>query len=239
MNCRDFDQIWNRLLDAESGPRRDDGPKATAARLAFESSLREHAAECPACRLSQNQFETLRTAMRAWSARPTPEPEIADRILQAAVEPLVLPAPRRFGPGAGIAALAAGSLAAAAVLLAIRPATNEPPQPLDAPQPVSLSLAVADARDASWRLAQTASEPAARLMLDASFADEQPVAEAEPTASTELDSSTLLDRVGGYAAAGARPLSDAARQAFGFLRSPALEAPDRNAPAPSAAPKGA
>lgn len=238
MNCRDFDQIWNRLLDAESGPRRDDGPNATAARLAFESSLREHAGECPACLMRQNQFETLRTAMRAWSARPTPEPQIADQILQAAVEPLVLPAPGRFGRGAGVAVLAAGSLAAA-VLLTIRPGTNEPPQLLNnAPRPVSLSLAVADARDASWRLAQTASEPAARLMLDASFADDQPVAEAEPAAS-ELDSSTLLDRVGGYAAAGARPLSDAARQAFGFLRSPALETPDRNVPAPPAPPKGA
>ncbi len=36
----------------------------------------------------------------------------------------------------------------------------------------------------------------------------------------------LAARVGGYAAAGARPLSDAARQAFGFLRSPSL---DKNA----------
>ena len=38
MNCRDFDQIWNRLLDAESGPRRDDGPEAKA--LADSGALR-------------------------------------------------------------------------------------------------------------------------------------------------------------------------------------------------------
>jgi hypothetical protein len=189
--------------------------------------------------MRQNQFETLRAAMQAWSARPVPGPEIAERIILAAGEPTLTYTRSRFSRGAGIAALAGAAIAAAAaVLLAIRPGTTEPARPAGVPRLVSLSVAVADARDASWRLAQAASEPAARLMLDASSIGDAPAVEAEPAPSPAIVPASLLDQVGGYAAAGARPLSDAARQAFGFLRSPALAPPDRNVPAP-AAPRGA
>ncbi|MDG3005080.1 hypothetical protein [Paludisphaera mucosa] len=248
MNCRDFDQIWNQLLDAESAARRDD----PGIRLEREASLREHAEACPSCRLRHRQFEALRVAMRAWTARPRPaaevSPLVAERILRAAAEPEILTArPRRQGRRVGLAAWALAS----AAMLALFVLKSDPPRDVRRPQvaagapaPRSLNVAVADARAASWRLARTASEPAARLglaMLDASLAgDDAPAAEASPTSALDPWASppALLDQVGGYAAAGARPLSAAARQAFGFLRSPTFDKPER-APGPPASSKGA
>ncbi|WP_337173616.1 hypothetical protein [Paludisphaera sp.] len=230
MNCRDFDQIWNRLLDAESGPRRDDGPEATATRMAREALLMEHAAACPPCLARHRQFETLRDAMRAWSARPRPAPRasstVVDRIVRAAPRPEpASPRRRRARPLAWASALAATAAMAAVVL---RPPAREEPRP-EPPRLVSLNTAMADAREASLRLALSASEPAARLglaMLIATDAEEAPFGDAAPAEDAEPDAPGLAARVGGYAAAGARPLSDAARQAFGFLRSPSL---DKNA----------
>jgi len=109
-------------------------------------------------------------------------------------------------------------------------------------------VAVADARDASWRLALSASEPAARLglaMLDASIAPAEPAPGPTPAdagTAPPLDPSAfrpaLLDRFGDYAAAGVRPLSDSAARAFGFLRPPSAARAD--APeAPPADPQGA
>ncbi len=232
MNCRDFDQTWNRLLDAESGARRDDGPDAVAARLAREADLGEHAESCPPCRIRHRQFETLREALRVWSARPRPEPVAApgdvERIILAAARADVPTAPRRRSRSRPLTW--AGGLAAAAALavVALRPAGRVPPEPPvePAPRSVSLDAAVAEARAASIRLALAASEPAARLglaMLDASIAvaDASDDAAAVPGADAP-DGPGLAARVGGYAAAGARPLSDAARGAFGFLRPPSL-----------------
>lgn len=238
MNCRDFDQTWNRLLDAESGTRRDDGPGAAGPRLARESALREHAESCPSCRIRHRQFETLRTAMRAWSARPRPEPAAApdavDRIVLAASPPDA-PA-RRARPLAWASGLAAAAVAASFF--------RAPPRDEPAPEPAparraSLSVAMSDAREASLRLALTASEPAARLglaMLDASIAADAALDTAPPPAEAEAggpDASDLATRVGGYAAAGARPISDAARRAFGFLRTPSLDKT-----APTSSPRG-
>ncbi|OJW11157.1 MAG: hypothetical protein BGO49_26310 [Planctomycetales bacterium 71-10] len=233
MNCRDFDQTWNRLLDAESGTRRDDGPEAAASRLARESGLREHAESCPSCRIRHRQFEALRVAMRAWSARPRPEPAAAvDRIVLAASP---APRPRRAWPLAWASGLAAAAVAASF----FRPPPRDEPAPAPARR-ASLSVAMSDAREASLRLALTASEPAARLglaMLDASIATDFGPDDVAPAPDDDAevgpDASDLATRVGGYAAAGARPLSDAARRAFGFLRTPSLDKT-----APTASPRG-
>ncbi|WP_165250546.1 hypothetical protein [Paludisphaera soli] len=256
MNCRDFDQVWNQLLDAESGRRLGGVPT-----LDREAGLREHAEACPSCRLRHRQFEALRAALRSWSARPLPAPAdaaaSADRILEAvASAPPSLAASRASSPGrlarrAGLFALAGAGAAAAAAFLAIprpdpgRPVGRPPASSATATASSELRAAVADARDASWRLARTASEPAARLglaMLDASLAagdaatsgGGSPFAEPIPAFDASSFRPPLLDHVGDYAAAGVRPLSDTARQAFGFLRSPTLANPA--APPPPATP---
>lgn len=246
MNCRDFDQTWNRLLDAESGPRRDDGPGAAAGRLAREAELLGHADSCPSCLLRHRQFESLRVAIRAWSGRPRVAPAVstaaAERIVRdalAAPEPAPGPVPAGRRGATRPLAWAAGLAAAALAAAFLRPVAPERPRPEPA-RPVSLSVAVADAREASWRLAWTASEPAARLglaMLDASLAGDAASDGTAPPPDEEAapgpGAPGLVDRVGGYAAAGARPLSDAARRAFGFLRPPSLDKA-----APAASPRG-
>jgi hypothetical protein len=104
-----------------------------------------------------------------------------------------------------------------------------------------LNHAVAEATAATWDLARSASEPAARIsrrMLDAATEpdrnDNSPAspAQTEPMIATvsvpSLDALTpdpaaagaMLQDVGGRFATGVRPLSDSARQAFGFLLAP-------------------
>ncbi len=116
-----------------------------------------------------------------------------------------------------------------------------------------LNRALADATSATWELARSASEPAARIgrdVLDATTRAEDVVSEPEPEAPTSVadrlvtatgaltlpvpslapfapDPSAALQQVGDHLASGVRPLSDTARHAFGFLIGPA---PDRAAP---------
>ena len=124
-----------------------------------------------------------------------------------------------------------------------------------------LSEALADATAATWDLARTTSEPAARLgrqMLESATQGETPAragaSGADPAGSSYsgLDSlasvlpvvpqpppgSALLQQVGDGLSASVRPLSSTARQAFGFLRIPALEKTD-NSPIRLPASKGA
>lgn len=232
MNCRDFDQAWNQLLDDEPPSRwRDDA----ATRLDLESRLRQHADICADCRERHRGFESLRLALRAWSARPEAPaalpPLLTDRVLRADAPA----APGRRRPRA-VAALAA----AAALVVAIL--TLKPSPPPDAeikapstasatiPESGLLRAAVNNATAASWQLAQLTAEPVARLgrdMIDASLPAEEPpspvleIALLEP-ASTDSDSFApeFFSRVGGYLTAGVQPVSTSAREAFGFLRPP-------------------
>jgi hypothetical protein len=182
-------------------------------------------------------FETLRAAWRVGSAAARPEPappaEVVDRIVIAASR-REAPAPRRRW--ARPLAWASGLAAAAAATAFLRPPAVEAPRPEPAPA-ASLSVAVADVREASLRLAWSASEPAARLglaMFDASTGDDSSTDDDSQAPDDDAPGAADLPaRVGGYAAAGARPLSDAARQAFGFLRSPSLAKS-----APTASPRG-
>jgi hypothetical protein len=277
MNCQECDQIWNQIIDAESLVRHrvatdlELSPQVLAER---ERAACSHAMGCPRCRLVRAKYETLRHALRFWlsSARPelTSSPALLEKLLAEHKTGLSLNA-RRWR----VARPLGGAVAAVVCLIAVlmvplpwrlervspdslrgRP-TGPPSGPAQRPanrQEDSrvLSEALADATAATWDLARTTSEPAARLgrqVLKSATQLENP---ARPTASAAdpsgssypgLDSlsavlpavsqrppgSALLQQVGDGLSASFRPLSSTARQAFGFLRIPSLEKTDNGA----------
>jgi hypothetical protein len=288
MNCHDFDQIWNELLDAETASvdrrataiKTRAGPRSPADR---ELAAREHAVGCSTCRLAQVKYETLRQALRAWNleSRPSsaPSTDLVERFL-AAVSPSVDSHSRaidrtdrasrswRIGLPLGLAV----AVAAAVLALVISPirwdlkrhdgggarqgVMNQPGKLAGRSLSPSLSSrraglhglsdSLADATAATWDLARSTSEPAARLgrqvigaasqAQDLSGAGTPAADPTEPFGSglVSLPSvlrgdsesppgSTLLHDVGDRLSASIRPLSSTARQAFGFLRTPSLE----------------
>lgn len=248
MNCRDFDQVWNQSLDA----RRRDADR--------ERSLRKHAEACPSCQVRHRQFETLRQAIEVWAVRPeaspTTSPDLTERIIEIAARPeLIAPVSgRSWFVRPRLAGLALAS--AAAVLLAVFGPTLRSRPPRTAPAPAAdrsmerglLGGAVDDATAASWQLARLASEPAKRLgkeMIDASFQRGAgsfqeaglPSSSDFPSLDPESFSPDLLNQMGDLLAAGVRPLSTSARQAFGFLLAPTSEKLERPVVRPTA--KGA
>jgi len=241
MNCRDFDQVWNRLLDDEPGSRRRDAASEPAFRRELERRLREHAEVCEDCRARDRGFETLREALRAWAVRPqtdstTAAPDLAEWVLEAATRPTPVK-PRRRRAWIAASALVAAAVAAFAILPpGPSRSLNSPVEaPAGAVDPTArrglLGAAVDDATAASWHLARLATEPAARLgreMIDASFPPSEPrvleIALLEPATDPEPGSDSfapeLFSRMGGYLSAGVEPVSTSAREAFGFLRPP-------------------
>lgn len=239
MNCQNFEQRWNELLDG-----------GDAASMEQERALRAHAAECPACQALSRRYETLRTAIRNMGPPPAPSPEFADRCFQAWQRSVARPGFRlvRYWP-------VMGGLAAAAALLAVislggrfgqiapRPGTGggavavrppaEPAPPLVQNSEPSrpLALVLADATSATLDLAREASAPAARIGRDVL---EQTVRADEgviPEATSPLDdagsaASAVIQTVGNQVNEGVRPLSGSARHAFSFLLGPAADAPD-------------
>ena len=122
----------------------------------------------------------------------------------------------------------------------------------------ALDTALAEATAATWDLARSASEPAARIsrdVLDAATSPDQPgagnaaVTGSDSIATTvsvpTLDSlvpdtaaaGAMLQQVGDRLSHGVRPLSDTARHAFGFLLGTTFSKPE--APANPPAQKGA
>jgi hypothetical protein len=188
MNCQDCDQIWNQLLDAEPLSRArvatglEPSPQLLAER---EQAACTHALGCPRCRLVRARYETLRRALRVWvsSARPemTLSPALVERILAEQKAGSSRRARRWRGAlplGAAVAAVAC----LIALVLAPLPWRLERVSPgIDRGRPAGrasgsalrpsnrqadsrvLSEALADATAASWDLARTTSEPAARL----------------------------------------------------------------------------
>lgn len=261
MTCRDFDAAWNEILDAETPESRrgDVADPAEMGRLQErERTAAGHARTCEACRTSHRRFQHLRKALRASRARlpliPGPSLDLAERILADAVRS----SPRR-GPGRILVPL--GMALAASVLglllLRSRPAEGPIGRPIRLPAAPRLSLAMADATDATWDLARTTSRPATRFGLQLLEAATGSDASARPAAGGEdVDNdpdgflhsviravapsraeSNLLQDVGEEVTAGVRPLSARAREAFGFLRTPTLER--AGGPARPASPKGA
>jgi hypothetical protein len=287
MNCHDFDQIWNELLDTETMPtdgqgttvEGESGPRLPSDR---ELAAREHAAGCPTCGTAQFEYETLRQALRAWrlKARPSsaPSSDLIERILTAALSSADSAtgaigqtgrgrASRRWRIGLPLAMAVAAVLAFVIVpifwdLKRVDPgsaqrgamnrtgrASGQVRSASHSSQPAGfhgLSGSLADATAATWDLARSTSEPAARLgrqVLEVASEAQDPAVSRTSAADSgqSLGSglvslptvlrvvpesppgSVLLQEVGERLSACVRPLSSTARQAFGFLRTPSLE----------------
>lgn len=282
MTCKDFQQKWNELLDAESGvvSSRDAmsvSPEGASVIEEAEAILLAHAADCPACRPIAARYQTLRHAIRAWRRPPAPPLDLVHRILSAPddVTPrtrgaVARPAQRFWhdhrAPLGLVSGLAAAWLVSAGLLWWLVPRVNrahrqgqeaappivvhdlhsisDPSRPPGAPP--ALDRALADATSATWDLARSASEPAARISrevldvtvqaagvtaagsVDGSAApraesDEELVSlsvalrSLDPLGADSEDGSGVLRLVGDQLSAGVRPLSSTARHAFGFL----------------------
>jgi hypothetical protein len=265
MNCRDFERIWNELIDVRSQSPGDDHARAAADR---ESSLFQHAATCAACRRSAAGYEVLHQAILAWGNAPEPPRGLTDRVLAAVEAP-----PRASRATARLSHPSISNrwwIAAAASILALltfgvifsrmnvnvardrgRLAQGVPvPAPDSGGNPsesAGLNDALASASEATWDLALSASEPAARLsrqFLDAAGEPDIPRNSGSSAAVSvpSLDSITpdsasaveTIQQVGDRLASGVRPLSSSARQAFGFLLGPPPPKPDVRANPPAA-----
>jgi len=246
-----------------------------------ERLLLDHAAGCPACREVAARYETLRLALRVWGHPPAAPAGLADRILAAAqAQAQSLPrwragtyrTQRFWQAGLPLATVAAAVVAAVTVGLLMpkltvdQPRLNHPtPGAAMSPRgghPASASPASADARAlneavagataATWDLARSASEPAARIsrqVLDAATGPELnpslPVPGGDSVSVPSLgslapDSATavaMLQQVGDGLATRVGPLSTTARRAFGFLLGPTLAKPEVRTNPPAA--KGA
>ncbi len=261
MNCQDFERICNELIDAAStlpGDEHFDRPAES------EIALIEHAASCPACRRSFAGYQNLQRATLVWGKAPDPPIGLADRILAAAEESLK---PSR--PAARTRPMALRNrwlIAAAASILALltfgvisrmnfgpardrgslAKATRSHGNGLS--ESPRLNEALASATEATWDLARSASEPAARLsrqFLDAATGpdpEHTPGNSAAAVSVPSLDSFApdsaaaveTIQQVGDRLASGVRPLSSTARQAFGFLLGPPPPKPDVRANPPAA-----
>ncbi|MGC8643070.1 MAG: hypothetical protein ACP5XB_24690 [Isosphaeraceae bacterium] len=207
MNCQEFDEIWNELLDAETAARsRDDLADAVsrAALLGRAEAARRHARSCPRCREIGARNETLRRALQSWARRPvvSPAPELIDRIVSSARRPSWSKTPLR-----GAIPLAAALAVAASLFLAFGPIQWQAEHPRGGPaaernegtqggaagQPVRqadarfLSNALSRATEATWDLARTTSGPAARLGRQVLEAATQSDRQARPTPAAVAD----------------------------------------------------
>jgi hypothetical protein len=240
-------------------------------------ALMEHAAECAACRQIGVRYQALDRALRTQGPAPAPPAGFVDRILaelqtQASSAWPVYGGFRRERVWPIAAALAAISASAALIAIAHgifnrtidRTRLNGPRvvlhnTPVDpsfnkgrnseaaSVDTRALYLAVAEASAATWDLARSASEPAARIsrqVVDAATDPErdrpQPISanssdsDALVIAVPSLDAlapdtaaaGAMLQQVGDRLATGVRPLSESARHAFGFLLGPPVARPE-------------
>jgi hypothetical protein len=288
MTCRDYERGWNALIDMDRAYARRDAVGADQLDPAMADTKRallHHAADCSACRQLGMRYQILRRAIQAGVHSQSPPVGLADRILAEIERPspsawVVYGEPRSQLIPPAIVAFAAIAAVLIAVFLPLSYLNRDLQSRLDRPKTVlhptpgpsghdevsetvavdarSLDTAVADATAATWDLARSASEPAARIsrqVLDvATEADREPslpnsdagletvstgasvlslAALAPDTAAAEA----MLQQVGDHLATGVRPLSDTARHAFRFLLGPASAKPD--VPANPPAPKGA
>ena len=90
MNCREFENKWNELLDAH-----------LAGSSQFEQAMETHASTCERCRSVSSRYQVLRQAISAWSAPPVPSAESIERLYELTVPstPLRIPSRRlAIGP---------------------------------------------------------------------------------------------------------------------------------------------
>ncbi|MGO9465311.1 MAG: hypothetical protein ACLQVF_14305 [Isosphaeraceae bacterium] len=243
------------------------GPRLVATDL--EGALIDHASRCPACREVAAGYQILGRALHAWNSAPVAPADLVDRILLAgskldapAASAWAVVGERkreRLWP----IVLALGVAAAAACMIGlvnswlVRKLHDLPMPPTASVGPAdelhsvtspsgvrladahALNDALAEATKATWDLARSASEPAARIsrqMLDAATGPEPgpgasairgrpaEVSVTMPTltslAPDPAAARAMLQEVGDRLASGAKPLSRTARHAFGFLLGP-------------------
>ena len=288
MMCRDFERMWNELIDARSplfrppepvrAGRPTPGTRETDESAAGrERALLDHAASCSACGQVAQRYQVLARRSAPGGRRPMHQPgwrieswpRCPRRLCLDRAPSIGTVRARRFWRiGLPMAAAAAAIAAAITVGLLSRqvidPARRMQPGPLAATIPAPnrepdaaagqmLNTALADATDATWDLARSASEPAARIsrqVFDAAISPEGTPAQtrigsgAVPESATVLsldafasDSAAAvatLQQVGDHLASGVRPLSSTARQAFGFLLGPARPKPEARGHLPGA-----
>jgi hypothetical protein len=231
MTCRDTERLWNELLDARGLPR-----------PAIEAAIAEHASACPACARLGARYRTLDRAIAARAPAAVASPDFLERLRLAQVdepaEPAVLPFHRLrlSGRTAWLSTAAAiiivGLIGGRAGWFAGREAIQ--PEPTFPRR--SITSALVDVTSATLELARETSAPAGRVGRVVLASAE--LTTAEPPLTFEVPivptSAVLqLQSVGDRVEAGVVPLSDSARQAFGFL----LRAPAGNAP-PAALQRG-
>jgi hypothetical protein len=263
---------------AESAPTGLTGHRAEER----EAVLLAHAASCPDCHPIAARYHVLRHAIRAWRQPPTPPADLAHRILSTPVEPTPRTwdtTARRWwrehrSDIALVSGLAASVLVAVLMGLTLHRISRDrsdrvaaPPQTAQTDvhsvkesqkvpdQSTALNRALAEATSATWDLARSASEPAARISRDVLDATTQgdvrpvetskgasstipggtmeglaslsvPVPSLEPLAPDGSAASAVLQQVGDRLSTGVQPLSSTARHAFGFLLGPARDRTD-------------
>jgi hypothetical protein len=272
MTCREFEREWNELLDAEAGGGIERPDPGGAGR---ERALLEHAVGCPSCGQVSARYLALRRAIRAWGPPPAPSAALTDRILAeihtpAAAWPIYRVVRRERPRTRVLVSIMAAAMAASVLLVFIldrvieRRRPNEPMAVLpNAPvesgrdeardsatlavDSRALNMALSEATAATWDLARSASEPAARIsrqVLDAATGPDRSPAQPASIAGSgsvvvavsvpSLDSlapdtaaaGAMLQQVGDRLTNGVRPLSNTARHAFGFLLGTALAKPE-------------
>jgi hypothetical protein len=237
MNCREFEKLWNDLLDARCEPSSH-----------LERGMEVHASACPRCRAVSDRYQLLRQAISGLRV-PTPSAESIDRLyaLTVPASPPTIP----IGASRPRLRLRAPLAAAAAFVLAWLGGNFWPACEPVGPPPATrlapaigqhrphrpLGLALAEATEATLDLAREASAPASRIgreMFDlgrfSTSGTDVPPGPDEPEEGEDPDSaaSGLFKAVGERVGAGVKPFSGSARHAFGFL----LGQPDEQDPVP-------
>jgi hypothetical protein len=220
MNCLDFEDGWNELLDARLA-----GPSD------LEHRLEEHAVSCASCRSTSARYHTLRQAIEALGPPPAPSAESSAKLLAVMIAAPV-PAPR--GPARRLLRFAWVPLATAAALLILaRPGgtpRREPiaPSPSTAARPEPyrpIGSALDDARTATIELALEASAPATRIGLEV-LGDRNAGGDPASGPARTIDDghapppAELIQSVGERLTERVRPISGSARHAFSFLLGP-------------------
>ncbi len=219
MNCREFENRWNEVLDARS-----DGSPDLDRRLA------DHVADCERCQAVAARYRLLRQAVLAWGSPPVPSLAARERLQTLS------PAPIRRRPARRWSRLAVPMTCAAtlAALISVgltwwtaRPEGNAPGSdlainPTISPRPIEATIGAATS--ATIDLALEASAPAARIGRDVlsldDFHDPTPVApRSEPdltSAVAGVSATEMFQTVGDRV----KPISGSARHAFSFLLGP-------------------
>jgi hypothetical protein len=265
MRCHEFERIWNERLDAASRRDARPGSPASSSARRVGELLDHHSASCPNCRRLAARFATLERALGTPYPLPRPSPQLASRVLSAVHEADLQPtrwqiiyesvdrrAVALFGCLAGITIMLCLMLPIVnnSLETAVARATaskDSPPlrtadnvsAPIPAPERApTLHRAFANVTEATWVLARSASEPAASLgrdFLEVAMPDPFEVTAMPSVLPDSPSASSALERISGQLADGARPLSSAARRAFGFLSLPSIEKhPGRRGIAPAA-----